>query len=186
MVGADDTTIDLNGHTISGDGNFQGDIGILNFSFGAPLFASFDRLTVKNGTISGFGGSGIVIVDSAGSAITNVHFIGNGVVSGSGVNANNADGLVIRRTTARGNPSGISVGGDDVTIVHSKALTTLAQAFQSKAAPALFAPRSATTRRPATAALESRSEAVRAARSRTPRPATVRTAFSCSVTTAAS
>ena len=46
LVGADDITIDLNGHSITGAGATDGYEGIEN--------GGFDRVTIKNGTISAF------------------------------------------------------------------------------------------------------------------------------------
>lgn len=101
VVGANGTTINLNGHRISGDptGN---SVGVLN---GGGLNAGFSAVVVKTGTITGFfkgvsfgtlGGSvlGVKVANNQGSGIiTN----GNGVISGN---------------VAFGNLNGILAGGD--------------------------------------------------------------------------
>ena len=107
MIGADNITLDLNGHTISGDGSATNEeAGVFN--------PGFDNVTIKNGTIAGFplminageggGATGLVIRNIAGEGIFGDLFVvGNGVV-------------IEKNTLLGNNDSAITYAGDDSEI----------------------------------------------------------------------
>jgi len=101
IVGADNITIDLNGHTIDGPGtdDFRWD--------GVDNGAGHDRVTVKNGTIQDFGGDGVYI-DNGGMAngLENLVLADNGIgseviasqtnsIQGATIEENHAFGIVV-------------------------------------------------------------------------------------------
>ena len=127
-IGADDITVDLNGHTISGDG--------VTFSTGIRN-AGRNNVTIENGTITGFARalhllgasentiraitadgnffSGIFLEAGANrNRIVDCVVINNGSPArpGNGITINSSNGNVVTRTLAAGNHTqGIFVGG---------------------------------------------------------------------------
>ena len=75
VVGADNITIDLNGHSIRGV-NAPGSIGIAN--------DGHQRVEIKNGTIADFFVNGVRLHDAPRSVVRNMHVvrIGDGGVEG--------------------------------------------------------------------------------------------------------
>jgi len=91
-ITGNDITLDLNGHTLTGEGSGFGD-GV------RILFA--DRAWVHSGTIRNFGNSGIDVQGSDMAHLENVRSIGN---TAYGFNiTNGADDTIIRRCEAIGN-----------------------------------------------------------------------------------
>jgi hypothetical protein len=98
VIGADDVTLDLNGHTIGPGGEI--------LSRGIDNEGGYDRLTVKDGTVTGYGYP-ISIVGAADNVVTNVNSSGRG-----GLVANGVSGLEITRSVITGGAiGGIVVGG---------------------------------------------------------------------------
>ena len=65
-MGADDITIDLNGHTIDGPGTFD-------FEWdGIDNGAGHDGVTIVNGTVQDFGGIGVRLVDATGNRLSDL------------------------------------------------------------------------------------------------------------------
>ena len=113
VIGADGVTVDLAGHTMSGDGT------------GAGVFSyEHDRTTVVGGTITGFA-QGVDITGGRGSRVQRVSLVGNlvGITvgrataltvdqvhasanAGSGIDVFQARRLVVRRSTATANGFG--------------------------------------------------------------------------------
>ncbi|MEU6724807.1 right-handed parallel beta-helix repeat-containing protein [Nonomuraea wenchangensis] len=86
-VGASHITIDLNGHTIDGSGALRPFSGIDNSSQGLSR-TGHSSVTIKNGTITDFGG-GITLADGANrNLVQHVLAIANG---GSGISAQGVD-----------------------------------------------------------------------------------------------
>ena len=120
MIGADSITLDLHGHTISGDESATNEeAGVFN--------PGFDNVTIKNGTIAGFplminageggGATGLVIRNIAGEGIFGDLFVvGNGVVIEKNTLLGNNDSAI----TYAGNDSEITknliVGNNDIAI----------------------------------------------------------------------
>src|SRR5947208_2793447 len=72
VVGADDVTLDLHGHTIDGGGQGRG----IAVGDQRTLIDGPDRVTVENGTVREFG-DGIHLSGSAGSHVQNLTVSGN-------------------------------------------------------------------------------------------------------------
>jgi parallel beta-helix repeat protein len=91
FIGATNVTLDLGGHTISGDGG-AGDNGVDNT-------AGHDDVTIRNGTISNFG-DGVEVVGASGGSISRLlvsdHFA-------DGIDTSDTTSMTIRNVTARDN-----------------------------------------------------------------------------------
>ena len=110
-VAASDVTIDLGGFRITGgastlDGIYIPDSGLKN-------------ITVRNGSVTNWGGAGVNARYATGGSITRVNASGNGL---AGINA--GIGFVVRECTAADNATGI-VANRDSTIEHCSASTNL-------------------------------------------------------------
>jgi large repetitive protein len=96
VIGADDITLDLNGHTIDGDGTPvdpcpEGeacDVGVLNR-------AGYDQLTIVGGTIRQFG---VGIVVEAGAAHNRLHHLAVSDTADVGIIVVDSTGSVIEKT----------------------------------------------------------------------------------------
>jgi parallel beta-helix repeat protein len=96
VIGADNITLDLNGHTIDGDGTPvdpcpEGeacDVGVLNR-------AGYDRLTIMGGTIRQFG---VGIVVEAGAAHNRLHHLTVSDTTDVGIIVVDSTGSVIEKT----------------------------------------------------------------------------------------
>ncbi len=146
IVGRRATAIDLRGHTISGLGDFGG----------VNDFAGYDRLTVRNGKITGFG-TAVYFPNAAGSRIKSVDASGNqyGIAGGGnkvavrGVTANDnttGDGIVIfsgnavvvSASTSNGNAEdGIDVDAASATISGNTANDNAAEGIVAADVPAI-------------------------------------------------
>jgi Right handed beta helix region len=106
IIAADNVTVDLGGHTISGTQGTSGAPGI--------LLRNVTGVTVQNGTVQGFG-AGIVLLEGSGNTIRGITAQDNiGSVSGElgdGINAlNSNDNLIQGNNILRNGPfSGISL-----------------------------------------------------------------------------
>jgi parallel beta-helix repeat protein len=131
VIGADDITLDLNGHTIDGEVAFGSGSGVKN--------SGFDGVTIENGTIQEFHFAGVELTDAAnnhvrGLDLQSMFFQGifvEGSSAGTLVEDNRADALGIaisidasnlrvERNVATGNAEGgsgkvgpLAVFGDD-------------------------------------------------------------------------
>ena len=153
LVGADGITIDLGGHTLTGN-RTAGNHGIDNS-------AGFDNVTVKNGTVTKFdrgaigdaadgmhvehvvasgnliygidiGGAGSRVSSSqaSGNAFSGISITGNSArVSSSQVSGNASDGIFIEGTTSRVTASHASGNGSNgIVIVGNSAVVSSSQA----------------------------------------------------------
>jgi parallel beta-helix repeat protein len=94
VVGADGITIDLNGHTISGDGLF----GNGRFDTGV-LVEGRRHVEVTGGTVRGFD-RGMAVIGSTDSRVSRVTLTGNAL---TGISVRGTTRSVLTRVTARGN-----------------------------------------------------------------------------------
>jgi len=70
IIGADGITLDLNGHTVTGDGTGRGvDNSGGYILFGDPSVAGYDNVTIKNGVIDGFA-TGVFLVNVSGNTLS--------------------------------------------------------------------------------------------------------------------
>ncbi len=100
---ADDVTIDLNGFAIIGSAG----------GVGNGISSSNSEVTVRNGSITGMGGNGIVLGNNA--TVADVLAIGNG---GNGIEIGNA-GLVTHSTVSSNVGVGIFVTGSGSAVVEN-------------------------------------------------------------------
>jgi parallel beta-helix repeat protein len=122
IVTADNVTLDLGGHTISGHGAA---------SAGAPgiLLRNVKGVTVQKGTVQGFG-AGVAIEGGANNTVQNVTAQNNIGPSdgdyGDGITISNSSGNTIQGNTAKGNGpySGISVVGASTNNTIAKNVVT--------------------------------------------------------------
>jgi parallel beta-helix repeat protein len=96
VVGAPGITIDLGGHRIDGTGT--GD--------GVDNSAGHANVTIRNGTLSGFG-YGVWIKDASGNVLTGLRLTGNN----DGIELSGATGTEVRGNAVRGNGLGIYMDG---------------------------------------------------------------------------
>lgn len=103
IAGAGNVVIDLNGHTLSGNGTLAG----------VSVRAPHSGVTVRNGFISGFD-EGVVLDSNSGNVVDKL------VISGSyrGINVANSSGNTIEKNTIQGSSGdGIRLGGSDNNLV---------------------------------------------------------------------
>jgi len=107
IVGSDGLTINLNGYTLAVDGGDCGTEGVDNF-------AGYSRLTVENGTITGFD-DGILVGDSHGSGQSASNVFKNLTITtagcdagGNGIEAYNITHTLINRVTVN-----LTAGGEN-------------------------------------------------------------------------
>jgi hypothetical protein len=114
LISADDVTLDLNGFTVAGGGSCSG-LGTAvscTASSGTGIASAGDRITVKNGTVRGFGSHGISLNDYC--HIVDVTAMHNG-----------ADGIdVDRHCVIRDSIAAIN-GGQGITTGAASSLTNL-------------------------------------------------------------
>jgi hypothetical protein len=112
-IGADNVTLDLNGHTIGTTVVFAG-----TDTKGIDDSAGHSGLTVKNGTITGYERS-VLINGGADDLVTNVNLSGRG-----GVEARNVSGLQITRSDIPGGAlGGIAVEDVDPLRIEDNVVT---------------------------------------------------------------
>ncbi len=109
IVGADKITIDLNGFTLSGDGDL-GDIGIDNSQ-------GFDGVAIKNGTVSGFDECIDIAGDAQKNAVTGVTIRS---CTSAAIDLNDADFTKISKSRILGNGFGVRVLADGTRNVIEK------------------------------------------------------------------
>jgi Right handed beta helix region len=102
-VTADNVNIDLNGFSIIGAGGGAG-VGIAS---------SNSQVTVRNGTVTGMGSSGITL--GANATVADVHAVANG---GNGIVVGNAS-LVTHSNVSANSLIGISITGSGSTVVEN-------------------------------------------------------------------
>lgn len=105
VIGADGITLDLNGHTVEGDGGFAADVGIDNS-------AGYDRVTIQRGLIRGFQ-DGIVL----SGTVRNVLRKDTVFAQGSGVRIVGDRNRLARSFVSGGSFGGVTVVGDENQIV---------------------------------------------------------------------
>ena len=132
VIEADDVTLDLNGHTITGNGGV---------SHSGVEVNGFDRATIKNGTIREFQ-HGVELGDSSNSLVTGNNIKDNGMLvldindpddptddemvpNGTGIDLIEAQGNVIERNTIKDNVGrGIDVeSASSANLVRSNTIT---------------------------------------------------------------
>ncbi|MEX2393361.1 MAG: right-handed parallel beta-helix repeat-containing protein [Actinomycetota bacterium] len=110
VIGAPNITVDLDGHTIAGDGD-EGDFGIDNS-------AGHDDVTVKSGLIRGFG-TGIYVLQSEGVTLRRLLTTGN---TNDGVFMSNALIATLKNNASNGNGAdGFNLDCGDCEILNNTA-----------------------------------------------------------------
>jgi hypothetical protein len=122
QLGASGITLDLGGYTIKGDANGLSDLGV--------FIDSRHGVTVKNGTISHFQGDNIGIEDANHVKLLNLKLLDS--VEGDGVEADNADHLLIKHVFAARNEDNFDIDASHgVKVIHATAKdTTSGQGFE--------------------------------------------------------
>jgi parallel beta-helix repeat protein len=139
VIGADDITLDLGGHTIDGvlaggDLGADGGIGIYNGG-------GYDDVTIQNGTVQGFT-IGVVLVGATGNEVrdlsvlnsngsgmslllSNDNLVENNTLSGNsfGVMLSLSNGNEIRRNSITDGPVGIAIVRSDDNLVERNVIS---------------------------------------------------------------
>ena len=101
LIDASDVTLDLNGFAL---------IGVPGSSHGIRVNAAQTNLTIRNGVVKAWGGSGIEASTAANSTVEDVHVSDNLIGFGITIGAHS----IVKNCTSRDNTVGISAGDDAV------------------------------------------------------------------------
>ncbi len=114
IVGADDITIDLNGHTIDGPGTFD-------FEWdGIDNGAGHDGVIVVDGTVQDFGGAGVRLVDATANRMSDLRLTDVRV----GVEVTDSADTSIRASSIVDNhAAGIAIQGSTGTLIEDNVLS---------------------------------------------------------------
>jgi parallel beta-helix repeat protein len=131
VIGADDITLDLNGHTISGDGEAFEQCPRREFCDFGVLNVGHDGVTVKKGSVRDFFNAGVLIGDVRDNRVLDVSSKGNGFF---GFVVSESSRSLIRDSSGSRNPA---PDGDGLGIFASHDIRVVDSSFKHNAQPGI-------------------------------------------------
>jgi parallel beta-helix repeat protein len=114
IVGSDDITIDLNGHTIDGPGTFDAEWD------GIDNGAGHDGVTIVDGTLQDFGGTGVRVVDATGNRLSDLILTDDQ----RGIEVtNSSETSILASSIADNHANGIAIQGSTGTLIANNVLS---------------------------------------------------------------